>query len=217
LTSKLKNVNLITCFRRLEVNSESILINPAGSIVCAIFSIIIFFVLSLHSQQDIHEKIFPILKGARPYKLETDNMNFSKLCLNSQIIKRESQYSPIINKAADKHNIDAALIKAIIMAESGYDPMATSEKGAVGLMQIMPDTAIALSSEDMYNPAYNIDTGVGYLKLLLNEFGGNLVLAIAAYNAGSSKVREYQGIPPYEGTQHFVQEVFKYYRHYQGA
>jgi soluble lytic murein transglycosylase-like protein len=200
------------------VNSESILINSAGSVACGIFSIMmIFFLIGFPAEQGIHEKLNPIIKGVRPFKAGIIDEDFSKTYLNYQVTKRESQFSPIINKAADKHKIDAALIKAIILAESGYNPLATSEKGAVGLMQIMPGTAMALSTEDMYNPVHNIDAGVEYLKLLLDEFGGDLALAIAAYNAGSSKVHEYQGIPPYEGTRHFVKEVFEYYRHYQGA
>jgi len=176
----------------------------------------IFFFIGL-STLGTHEKVCPIMKGSRPYKLDCTDMNSSKPYLNYQVSKRESLFSPIIIKAANKHNIDPALIKAIILAESDYNPMATSEKGAVGLMQIMPYTATSLSPEDMYNPIHNIDAGVEYLKILLNQFGGDLELTIAAYNAGSSKVREYQGIPPYETTRHFVKKVFEYYRYYQGA
>jgi soluble lytic murein transglycosylase-like protein len=199
------------------MNSESILINSAGSIACGIFSIMmIFFFIGL-PQQVSHEKISPVLKGPRPYKIGVTDISSSCPYIDNQVNERESLFSPIIIKAADKHNVDPALIKAIIMAESGYDPKATSTKGAVGLMQIMPKTATAFSLEDMYNPVHNINAGVEYLKNLLIQFGGDLELAIAAYNAGSSKVLEYQGIPPYETTRHFVKKVFEYYRYYQGA
>jgi soluble lytic murein transglycosylase-like protein len=199
------------------VNSESMLINSAGSIACGIFSIMMIFFFIGFPEQGIHETIYPIMKGPKPYNLEMTDISSSKPYLNYQISKRESLFSPMINKIANKHNIDPALIKAIILAESGYNPMATSEKGAVGLMQIMPNTATALGTEDMYNPVHNINTGVYYLKTLMNQFGGDLELTIAAYNAGSSKVLEYQGIPPYETTRHFVKKVFEYYRHYQNA
>jgi soluble lytic murein transglycosylase-like protein len=199
------------------VDSESIMINSAGPIVCGIFSIMMFLLYLGLPVQDTHEKIFPVLKGVRPYKADIAEMDFSKPSLNYQITIKEALYFPIIYKAADKHNLDPALIKAIILAESGYDPKATSKKGAIGLMQIMPDTASGMSVEDMYDPVYNINAGVEHLKFLLEEFGGDLELALAAYNAGSSKVHEYQGVPPFEATKKFVKEVFEHYRHYQGA
>jgi soluble lytic murein transglycosylase-like protein len=207
----------MTYFRRLEVNSESAITNSAGSIICGIFSIMMFLLFIGLPAQDAHEKIYPILKGVRPYKPEVTVTDISRPTLSSQIALNEALFSPIINKAANKHNIDPALVKAIILVESGYDAMATSEKGAIGLMQIMPNTVSGLSTEDMYNPVHNINAGVEYLRSLLNQFGGDLELAIAAYNAGSSKVREYQGVPPYDATKNFVKEVFEYYKFYQGV
>jgi soluble lytic murein transglycosylase-like protein len=199
------------------VNNESAIINSAGSIVCGIFSIMMFLLFIGIPAQDAQEKIHPILKGVRPYKPDVIVTDISKPILNNQMALKEALFSAIINKAANRHNVDPALVKAIILVESGYDPTATSEKGAIGLMQIMPNTVTELSTEDMYNPVHNINAGVEYLRILLNQFGGDLELAIAAYNAGSSKVREYQGIPPYESTKNFVKEVFEYYKFYQGV
>jgi soluble lytic murein transglycosylase-like protein len=199
------------------VNSKSTTINSAGSVVCGIFSLMMFLIFIGLPGQDTREKIYPILKGVHPYKLDIVATGISKPALNEHIILKEALFYSIIKKAADKHKIDPALIKAIIFVESGYDPMATSKKGAIGLMQIMPDSFTDLSMEDMYNPVHNINAGVEYLRFLLNQFGGDLELAIAAYNAGSSKVREYQGIPPYESTKNFVKEVFEYYKFYQGV
>jgi soluble lytic murein transglycosylase-like protein len=199
------------------VNSESILINSAGSLTCGIFSIMMIFFLIGLPTENLHEKIYPVSKGPRDYKIDVTDMNYSRLYMDEEVSKRESQFLPIIIKAAGKHKVDPALIKAIIMAESEYNPMATSKRGAVGLMQIMPGTVTSFGSVDMYNPIDNINAGVEYLKLLLTQFGGNLELTIAAYNAGSSKVLEYQGIPPYESTRHYVKKVFKYYKYYQGA
>jgi len=197
------------------VSSESTIINSAGSVVCGIFSLMMFLIFIGLPGHDIQEKISPVLKGVHPYKQDVVKADISKTVLN-EITLKEALFSSIIKNAADKHKIDPALIKAIIFVESGYDPMATSKKGAVGLMQIMPDTFASLSTEDMYNPVHNINAGVEYLKFLLNQFDGDLELAIAAYNAGSSKVREYRGIPPYESTKNFVKEVFEYYKFYQG-
>jgi len=129
--------------------------------------------------------------------------------------KKERLYHPIILQEADRHEIDPALVKAIIMAESGYNPNAISDKGAIGLMQLMPSTAQALGVEDAFNPQQNISGGVRYFKKLVNRFDGNIKLALAAYNAGSKKVRHYQGIPPYKSTHHYIEKVFKYYKQYK--
>lgn len=199
------------------MNSDSVLINSAGSIACGIFSIImVFFFIGLPTH-GIHNEIYPILKGPRPYKIKISNMGLSIPNLDYKISKRESLFLPIILKAADKHSVDPALVEAIIMAESCYDPKATSKKGAIGLMQIMPSTALALNIDDMYNPVCNIDAGVEYLKRLLTQFEGDLEMTIAAYNAGSSKVMEYRGVPPDETTRDYVKKVFEYYWHYRCA
>jgi soluble lytic murein transglycosylase-like protein len=122
---------------------------------------------------------------------------------------------PIIIKAASRYQIDPALIKAIIMAESGYKIRAISKRGAKGLMQLMPGTAQALGVTDVFNPKENISGGVRYFKQLVNQFDGNIKLALAAYNAGSKKVRRYNGIPPYKSTQYYIKKVFKYYNLYK--
>ena len=103
------------------------------------------------------------------------------------------------------------------MAESGYNPRAISKKGAIGLMQVMPTTASDLGIKDLYNPEYNVDAGVRYIKKLLKQFNGDLRLALAAYNAGSKKVRKYRGIPPFKSTHQYIKKVFEYYQFYQGS
>ena len=129
--------------------------------------------------------------------------------------KTERVLHPIVIQAAICHQVDPALIKAIIMAESGYNTRAISKRGAKGLMQLMPATAQALGVEDVFNPTQNISGGVRYFKQLVNQFGGDIKLALAAYNAGSKNVRHYQGIPPFKETRYYIKKVFKYYKIYK--
>ena len=127
----------------------------------------------------------------------------------------ENPYDTIIQNAAQRYEVDPALVKAIIMAESSYNPKAVSRRGAQGLMQLMPRTARALGVEDSFDPKDNIEGGVRYFKQLLEQFDGNLKLAIAAYNAGSRKVRMYKGIPPFKYTRYYVAKVMEYHQRYQ--
>jgi soluble lytic murein transglycosylase-like protein len=125
---------------------------------------------------------------------------------------QEDNFSEAIEKAAKKYNIEPSLIKAIIKAESNFNPFATSKAGAQGLMQLMPQTAEALGVSNPFDPEQNIDGGVRYLRELLDDFNQNLILALAAYNAGPGKVREYKGVPPFRETQLYIKRVLQYYR-----
>jgi len=129
--------------------------------------------------------------------------------------KKEQLFHPIIIQVSSRHQVDPALVKAIIMAESGYNPKAISKSGAKGLMQLMPGTANAMGIKDVFNPHQNITGGVRYFKLLMNQFDGDVKLALAAYNAGSKNVRQYKGIPPFKATRYYIKNVFKYYRGYK--
>jgi hypothetical protein len=124
-------------------------------------------------------------------------------------------FTDIIEKAAQKHKVDSALVKAIIMAESRYNHRAISKKGARGLMQLMPHTAKSLGVRNLFDPEDNINGGVLYMKKLLKRFKGNTKLALAAYNAGSRYVRHYKGVPPFLQTRTFVKKVLKYHRLYK--
>ncbi|MBN2396754.1 MAG: lytic transglycosylase domain-containing protein [Deltaproteobacteria bacterium] len=126
-------------------------------------------------------------------------------------------FRSIIQEASDLYEVEPELIQAIIMAESSYNPRAVSKRGARGLMQLMPATAKALGVEDSFNPEHNIHGGVRYFRQLLDRFGGDVKMALAAYNAGSRKVREYQGIPPFKSTKYYITRVFSYYNHYKEA
>ena len=119
-------------------------------------------------------------------------------------------YHGIISAISMRHNVDPTLIKAIIMAESSYNPNAISKKGAKGLMQLMPQTARALGVEDIFDPAENIKAGVRYFKRLQNNFNGDTRLSLAAYHAGISRVRKYNGVPPFKSTRKYIKKVLSY-------
>ena len=119
----------------------------------------------------------------------------------------------IVHEAADRHNVDPALVRAVIETESNWNPSAVSRKGAVGLMQLMPTTAQRFGASDFYTPQQNVEAGVTYLKTLLERYDGNLDLALAAYNAGEGAVDKAHGIPRFRETRDYVQKVQNaYYR-----
>ena len=126
------------------------------------------------------------------------------------------EYENIIRASADKYGVSKSLIKAVIHAESGYNPNALSIKGASGLMQLMPDTAKSLKVSNSFDPRDNVDGGVKYLRFLLDTFRGDVSLALAAYNAGLNKVARFGGIPPYPETRLYVNRVLSYMQSYQG-
>jgi soluble lytic murein transglycosylase-like protein len=117
------------------------------------------------------------------------------------------KFADLITAAARQHGVDSALVRALIHAESGFNPSARSHKGAYGLMQLMPGTARDLGVLDVAAPSQNIDGGVRYLAGLLQQFEGDITLATAAYNAGPGSVQRYGGVPPFEETQTYVKRV----------
>jgi soluble lytic murein transglycosylase-like protein len=124
--------------------------------------------------------------------------------------KKEPPFHSLILQAATAHDVEPALIKAMILAESNYNPKAVSKRGARGLMQLMPSTAAALGVTDLFDPEDNINGGVKYLRQLLDRFDNDVRLALAAYNAGSRYVRRYKGVPPFRSTRLYIKKVIKY-------
>ena len=126
---------------------------------------------------------------------------------SSSDLKSPKDLEEFINASSQKYNISPKIIKAVIKAESSFNANSLSSSGAIGLMQLMPDTAKSLGVKNPYDPAQNIDGGVKYLNYQLKRFDGNLEYALAAYNAGPSAVIKYGGIPPYKETQNYVKKI----------
>ncbi len=122
-----------------------------------------------------------------------------------------ARYDRLIREAAVSHGLSPALIKAVIKAESNFNPTAVSKKGAKGLMQIMPENFEGLDIADPFDPRQNIMGGVRYVKRLHQRYDGKLPLVLAAYNAGPTVVDQYNDIPPYPETLAYVEKVMKYY------
>ena len=120
-----------------------------------------------------------------------------------------------IQRAASQYHVDPALLHAVITTESGYRPRAVSNKGAMGLMQLMPATARRYGARNAFDPDQNILAGTEYLHKLLTRFDGKLRLALAAYNAGTKAVLKYGGVPPFPETEAYVPKVIGWYRHYR--
>ncbi|MGD9877003.1 lytic transglycosylase domain-containing protein [Desulfococcus sp.] len=160
----------------------------------------------------------PSAKG-RPFSAADPTVNHRDAGTNTASItiarKTENAYDKIILEAAHRHDVHPALIKAIIKAESSYNPRAVSRRGARGLMQLMPGTARAMGVKNSFNPKHNIHGGTKYFRHLLDQFKGNIRLALAAYNAGIERVRHYGRVPPYKETRSYINKVMSYYREYR--
>jgi soluble lytic murein transglycosylase-like protein len=128
----------------------------------------------------------------------------------------DSPFGRSIAATAMRHHLDPSLVQAVMEAESGYDPQAVSPKGAIGLMQILPETAALMGLPEPADPAASLEAGCRYLAALQEIFGGDVELALAAYNAGPGAVRRWGTVPPYRETRDFVRRVGDTYRRLTG-
>lgn len=124
-------------------------------------------------------------------------------------LENSGEVAQMVQTAAQRYGVDPKLALAVAQTESSLSPNVVSSAGAVGVMQLMPDTAASLGVQNPYDPRQNIDGGVRYLKQMLNSFNGDVKKAVAAYNAGAGAVQKYNGIPPYSETQNYVAKVME--------
>ena len=174
-----------------------------------------------------HSRIYTYVDadGQRHYTDVPDNNRYRLLVLSPQdrtasgdrydmaLLAKASQYDAIIERAAISASVEPNLLRAVIVVESGFNSRAVSKRGAVGLMQLMPATATRFGVSNPYDPRENVHAGARYLKFLINRFGQDVRLALAAYNAGEEAVNRNGGqIPPFAETMAYVPRVLKIYR-----
>ena len=131
--------------------------------------------------------------------------------VDTQKLSPRQKINDIVSRISKKHGVDEKLVNAVIKQESGFNPNAKSKVGALGLMQLMPSTARGLGVTNPMDPEQNVEGGVKYLKSMLNKYNGNIILALAAYNAGPNAVDRYDGVPPYKETQNYVRSILSSY------
>ena len=169
-----------------------------------------------------------VLADAQIYEYvgPTGQVNLTNVPTNERVtaVRRKARYhsgvanlelEQAVDRAAQQHHVQPALLLAVMKAESSFNPTAVSKAGAVGLMQLIPETAIRHGVHNLYDANDNITGGAKHLRYLLDRFHGNIRLALAAYNAGERKVDRYRQIPPYKETQDYVKRVLVYYRSYK--
>lgn len=189
-----------------SVNFGQLLLNPKVKKVNATLSTPV----NQSSAEDAYAEIEALQRSNLNKSIEQMN-NIKGTDNVSSLPAGKSQLVGLISQICNKHGVDERLVNAVIRQESNYNPKATSKAGAMGLMQLMPATAKSLGVKDPYNTVQNIDGGVRYLKSMLNKYNGNIILALAAYNAGPGSVDKYDGVPPYEETQQYVRNVLANY------
>src|ERR1035437_8602706 len=194
-----------------------------------VFKLALFLIPTLATATSVvaHAKIYTYVdaEGLRHYTDVPDNNRYRLLILSprdrtnsgdrydSQLLARATQFDSIIEKAAVSASVEPNLLRAVIVVESGFNSRAVSKRGAVGLMQLMPATATRFGVSNPYDPRENVHAGARYLKFLIDRFGQDIRLALAAYNAGEEAVDRNGGrIPPFTETMAYVPRVLKIYK-----
>ncbi len=165
----------------------------------------------LISDRPIHKETHKLVTSSR----KTDGTGQIAAKRYKEKPKPLFKYDDLIVEVAQRHSVDVALVKAVIHTESYFDNKARSHAGAKGLMQLMPKTAAKYGIYDVYDPTSNLEAGIQHLRYLMKKYPNNLQHVLAAYNAGERAVYYYNGIPPYEETQRYVQKVLQYHEYYR--
>ncbi len=200
--------------RIVELTGLDITLRRMQAIESTFNSLASFGMDNTQSNQDF-QKILDSQKSAK-----TQDTPFADKIFSSNLASKSGSNADIdalIEEYSAKNGLDSAFVKAVIKQESGFQPDVTSHCGAMGLMQLMPSTASSMGVKNAYDPEQNIAGGTKYLKGLLDRFGGNKSLALAAYNAGPNAVAKYNGIPPYKETQNYVKNIMSMYQQYSGG
>ncbi len=198
----------------MELTGLDITLRRMQAIESTFNSLASFGMDNTQSNQDF-QKILDSQKSAK-----TQDTPFADKIFSSNLASKSGSNANIdalIEEYSAKNGLDSAFVKAVIKQESGFQPDVTSHCGAMGLMQLMPSTASSMGVKNAYDPEQNIAGGTKYLKGLLDRFGGNKSLALAAYNAGPNAVAKYNGIPPYKETQNYVKNIMSMYQQYSGG
>lgn len=156
-------------------------------------------------------------KNSTAVRRETEFAAVLQTVSQKGAVTREERIRNAVSNAAQRYNLPPALILGVIRQESGFNPVAESHCGAQGLMQLMPQTAREMGVTDPFDIEQNIDGGSRYLRQMLDQFGGDVRLALAAYNAGPARVEQYHGIPPLEETMNYVPAVLAHYESFGGS
>ncbi len=199
-TQKVNFGSLLLNPESLQVKAELAKTNPADSLNFALNNI----------NNDIKNHINNIDNNVSSIDKNINNIKTDNN-IAAGVTPSKTQLMSMIEQISEKHGVDEKLVKALIKQESGFNPKAKSKAGAMGLMQLMPATAKGLGVVDAYNPVQNVEGGVKYLKSMLEKYNGNVILALAAYNAGPGAVDKYDGVPPYKETQNYVRNILANY------
>jgi soluble lytic murein transglycosylase-like protein len=157
-----------------------------------------------------------LIRGDRPGPARS-NAGDDRVRARDTSPDRYARYDQHIHEASRLYQLPESFLRAVMRVESDFDPAVVSHAGAMGLMQLMPRTAVSMGVRDPFDARQNILGGARFLRILANKFNGDLVLTIAAYNAGEGAVLRYRGVPPYAETRRYVQNVLRYYYAFRAA
>ena len=189
-------------------------------IIITLVAVCLLFAAALPARADVY--MFKDKQGVLTFTNVPNHIGYKRILRDSGVTLGGSTatgtaFDELISSASGRYNVDPDLIRAVIKTESDFNSNARSHKGAMGLMQLMPDTARLHNVSDAYNPNENVDGGVRHLRMLLERYQGNFELSLAAYNAGAGAVEKHGGIPPYNETREYVRKVLRFYDAFRGT